>query len=136
MGEESSELICLTDLYSTFASITGEVPAIGGEDSFDFSAHLMGERATEPVRDQLIHHSHRGMFAIRQGPWKLITEHGSGGFTKPARREPAEGEPPGQLYHLLDDPSESQNVWDDNPLVVARLTALLEELKRNGHSGS
>jgi arylsulfatase A-like enzyme len=128
-GEESSELICLTDLYSTFASITGEVPAIGGEDSFDFSAHLMGERSEEPVRGQIVHHSHRGMFAIRQGPWKLITEHGSGGFTKPARREPAEGEPPGQLYHLLDDPTESTNVWLEHPEVVSILSAALERTR-------
>ena len=80
-GEESDELICLTDLYATFSSITGEAPTAGGEDSYDFSAHLLGERSAEPVRDQIIHHSLRGMFAIRKGPWKLIMKRDEHRFT-------------------------------------------------------
>jgi arylsulfatase A-like enzyme len=133
-GEESDELICLTDLYATIAAITGGVPETGGEDSFDLSALLLGERADKPVRDQIVHHSLRGMFAIRQGPWKLIMERGSGGFTRPASVKPKEDEPTGQLYNLKRDPAETQNVWEDNPEVVARLGALLQDLKESGHS--
>jgi len=133
-GEESSELLCLTDLYATFASITGEVPELGGEDSFDLSAHFRGERADEPVRDQIVHHSLHGKFAIRQGPWKLIMKRGSGGFTKPANVAPKEGEPAGQLYNLERDPAEAQNVWTEHPEVVARLGGLLQDLKESGRS--
>jgi arylsulfatase A-like enzyme len=133
-GEESSELLCLTDLYATFASITGGVPETGGEDSYDLSAHLLGERALEPVRDQIVHHSLHGKFAIRQGPWKLIMKRGSGGFTKPANVTPKEGEPTGQLYHLGRDPGEADNVWAEHPEVVAQMEALLKELKESGQS--
>ncbi len=133
-GEESDELICLTDLYATIAAITGGVPEAGGEDSFDLSAHFMGERAEKPVRDQVVHHSLHGKFAIRQGPWKLIMKRGSGGFTKPANVEPKEGEPTGQLYHLERDPGETQNVWAEHPEVVAHLGDLLQGLKERGHS--
>jgi len=132
--EVSDELICLTDLYATIAHLTGETPTTGGEDSYDCSSHLLGERAQAPIRDSLIHHSGNGMFAIRRGPWKLITEHGSGGFTKPANRKAADGEPPGQLYHLADDPTESRNLWDANPEVVTQLTDLLDEQKRSDRS--
>ncbi len=111
-GESTDELFCLTDLYSTLAHLTGASPTAGGEDSFDYSAHLRGARAAAPIRDSLVHHSGNGMFAIRRGPWKLITKHGSGGFTKPANRKPQEGESPGQLYHLEEDPGERVNVWD------------------------
>ena len=128
-GEESDELICLTDLYATIAAITGDVPDAGGEDSFDLSAQLLGARALEPARDQIIHHSLRGMFAIRQGPWKLIMKRGSGGFTSPASVKAEEGEALGQLYNLRDDPTESDNVWSSNPAVVAELSALLEDIK-------
>ena len=133
-GEETDELLCLTDLYATFAAITGEVPEAGGEDSFDLSRHLRGERATEPIRDQIVHHSVRGFFAIRQGPWKLIMKRGSGGFTGPASVEPKEGEPTGQLYHLERDPAETTNVWAEHPEVVAHLEALLNAQRERGRS--
>jgi arylsulfatase A len=135
-GESTDELFCLTDLYSTIAHLTGASPTAGGEDSFDYSAHLRGERAAAPIRDSLVHHSGNGMFAIRRGPWKLITKHGSGGFTKPANRKPEEGESPGQLYHLGEDPGEQINKWDKEPLIVAELLALLEETKSSESSVS
>ena len=69
-----------------------------------------------------------------RSPWKLITQHGSGGFTKPANRKAADGEPPGQLYHLADDPTESRNLWDANPEVVTQLMNLLDEQKRSDRS--
>ena len=74
------------------------------------------------------------MFAIRRGPWKLITKHGSGGFTKPANRKPQEGEPAGQLYNLDEDPGERSNKWDKEPQIVVELLALLEETKGSGSS--
>ena len=133
-GVTSSELICLTDLYQTVANLTGESPSVGGEDSFDYSSHFLGARSERPVRDSLVHHSGNGMYAIRQGPWKLISQRGSGGFTRPVNFDPPEGEPSGQLYHLGDDPGESENLWTSNPEVVARLLARLIEIQQNGRS--
>jgi hypothetical protein len=74
------------------------------------------------------------MFSIRQRPWKLVLGRGSGGFTKPAKVEPKEGEPAGQLYNIDEDPAETRNVWQKHPDVVERLTRLLESYKEAGRS--
>jgi hypothetical protein len=42
--------------------------------------------------------------------------------------------PPLQLFHLIDDPGERQNVGDANPDVVTRLTKLLEQFVEDGRS--
>ncbi len=88
----------------------------------------------KPIREAIVHHSLSGMFAIRQGPWKLIDGRGSGGFTAPRQIEPKPGEPEGQLYNLDDDPGERNNLWSERPEIVQRLTALLERYKTQGYS--
>lgn len=65
----------------------------------------------------------------RQGDWRLIPQCGSGGYTPPRDIEPAAGEPAGQMYNLADVPSETRNLWNEYPDVVARLTALLTEVQ-------
>ena len=74
------------------------------------------------------------MFAIRQGPWKLIEGRGSGGFSEPRRIEPGPGEPPGQLYNLAEDPAETNNLYLDRPDIVERLAGVLEQYRQQGHS--
>jgi arylsulfatase A len=74
------------------------------------------------------------MFAIRQGPWKLIQGLGSGGFTAPAQVKPKPGGPQGQLYNLQDDPPEQKNLWLQEPEIVERLSALLERYQQQGYS--
>jgi hypothetical protein len=74
------------------------------------------------------------MFSIRRGEWKLELGLGSGGFSPPKREEPQPGGPAGQLYNLTQDPGESENLYLKRPDVVERLTALLEQYKKQGHS--
>jgi arylsulfatase A len=88
----------------------------------------------KPIREATVHHSGNGMFAIRQGPWKLIQGLGSGGFTAPAQIKPKPGGPQGQLYNLQDDPAEEKNLWLERPEIVERLTALLERYTQQGYS--
>ncbi len=134
-GSFSTEVTCLTDLMATCATIVGdELSDDAGEDSMSMLPALLGQPYASPLREAIVHHSLNGMFAIRQGPWKLILGRGSGGFTAPQRIDPAEGEPAGQLYHLEDDPAESVNLWASRPEVVARLTALLDKYQREGRS--
>jgi len=82
----------------------------------------------------VVHHLGGGAFAIRQGKWKLITQLGSGGWTKPASEEPAAGGPKGQVYDMEQDISERRNLWLEQPEVVKHLTALLEEYRKEGRS--
>lgn len=127
-GATSNELIELTDLLATCAAILDvEIPI---EDSRNALPALLSAEPESPVRDFAVHHSLWGVFAIRQGPWKMIPHRGSGGFTFPREIDVAEhGGPAGQLYHLGDDPSETKNLWDEKPGVVARLQQLLDEIK-------
>lgn len=77
------------------------------------------------------------MFAIRQGPWKLILETSrletetSGGWVEPRGAGPKPGAA-GQLYNLSRDPREENNLYGEHPEIVARLSELLEKIKREG----
>lgn len=132
-GSSDAETGCLTDLLATIAAaVGGEVPDGAGEDSFDLLPVLLGEDRDGPIREATVHHSMSGMFAIRQGKWKLIVGRGSGGFTKPRQvrvEQLAEGDPRGQLYDLDEDPAESKNLWNEEPEVVSRLSALLAKCR-------
>ena len=131
-NQTSSEPMILTDLMRTLAAMLGiTLPDNAAEDSLDVSSVLLGKEIASPIHDHLIHHSLHGMFAIRQGQWKLIAGRDSGGFT---RYTPAEDAPVGQLFDLASDPGETRNLYSEQPEVVQRLTALLEQVKQQGRS--
>lgn len=133
-GGVSGQLGCLTDLMATCAAITGQaLPRDAGEDSYNLLPALTG-RAKAPIRDAIVHHSVEGVFAIRQGTWKLILGLGSGGFSPPKTVEVARGGPAGQLYDLAEDPGEKHNLYQARPEVVGRLTGLLERYQKQGYS--
>jgi arylsulfatase A-like enzyme len=134
-GSVSTEIICQTDLMATVASIVGaKLPADAGEDSFDYSPVLRGQKLDRSVREAVVHHSGDGTFGIRQGPWKLAMALGSHGFSDPKDVKPTKDGPQGQLYNLDDDPEEKKNLWLEKPDVVKRLTLLLEKYQADGRS--
>lgn len=130
-GVVSDELIELTDLLATCAAMLDvKLPKGAGEDSQNILPALLTKKPADPVRTFAVHHSLWGAFAIRQGDWKLILQRGSGGFTFPRTIDPEKaGGPPGQLYNLARDPSETTNLWENHPEVVARLTQHLEQIQ-------
>jgi arylsulfatase A len=131
-GAVSDELVDLTDLLATAAAIVGaELPKDAGPDSVSILPALLAAKPAAPVRSHTVHLSFRGVFAIRQGPWKLIPDHrGSGGFSQPRDLDPAlVGGPRGQLYHLGNDPAETRNLYNEEPEVVRRLTKLLDTIR-------
>ena len=113
-----------TDLAPDSASL---LPAFRGEQL---------EEDAPALRPAVVHHSQDGMFALREGPWKLVEGLGSGGFTRPQREEQRPGEPPGRLYHLWDDPKETTNLWTQRPDVVESLSARLTTFRRGGTSNA
>lgn len=131
-GGVCDELICLSDLMATCASIVGQkLGSNSGEDSFDILHALLGRKSDKPIRESIVHHSGNGVFAIRQGKWKLILGKGSGGFT---RYNPPADAPAGQLYNLLDDPGESDNLYESRPEIVKRLGELLGRYQKQGRT--
>ncbi|NLE58731.1 MAG: arylsulfatase [Planctomycetes bacterium] len=134
-GSTCGQTVCLTDFMATFAARVGHrLPNDAAEDSYDLSRLLFGKEEREPVREATVHHSVDGVFAVRQGKWKLIMSLGSGGWSKPAGGKPEPGGPKGQLYDMQADPAETKNLWIDHPDVVERLTLLLEKYQREGRS--
>jgi arylsulfatase A-like enzyme len=122
----SNQLLTLTDMLATFADVSGPgLPETTPTDGRNLSLAFQRPQDTT-ARDDVVHYTGTYL-AIREGPWKLIPGLGGGGFiTTPSTREPAPGDPPGQLYHLINDPGEQNNVYDAHPEVVARLQTRLE----------
>ena len=75
------------------------------------------------IRDS---HSVGGMFAVRDGKWKLIFGNGSGGRAKPRGKN---FEKPYQLYDMASDAKETTNVADQHVDVIQRLTKSLETIR-------
>ena len=134
-ASQSKQLICHTDLMATCAEMLGaKLPASAAEDSVSILPALLGT-ATAPLREAVVHHSINGMFAIRQGQWKLELCAGSGGWGKPGDADAAsQGLPSTQLYDMSGDVAEARNVQAQNPEVVASLTKLLEKYVADGRS--
>lgn len=134
-NSETDELICLTDLMATCAAIVGtDVPDDAGQDSCNVLPNLLNEQPEKPIRQVIVHHSSNGVFSIRHNEWKLILEtQGSGGWPPPRGEGPKQGTP-GQLYHIIDDPSETDNLWETHPAKIQELTSLLEKFEQQGHS--
>jgi arylsulfatase A-like enzyme len=133
-GTVSNETLCLTDLLATCFGILGDtLPDDAGEDSYNMLPALQGRTAGKPIREATVHHSIDGMFAIRQGPWKLVLGQGSGGWSSQGMTF-TPGDPPGQLYNMTEDPSETTNLYTERPELVEHLAGLLEKYKREGRS--
>lgn len=128
-GSRTDQITCLTDLMATCAEIVGvKLPDSAGEDSVSILPVLLGT-AKAPVREAVVHHSIRGNFAIRQGPWKLDLCKGSGGWSKGG----STGEP-AQLYDMSKEVGERVNEYHAHPEIVAKLTKLLEKYVADGRS--
>jgi arylsulfatase A-like enzyme len=96
---------------------------------------LLGKSQTVPNQEAVVHHSSRGLFAIRKGDWKLIEGKGSGGFSTPSDEKSIQSEVPGQLYNLRTDTAETINLYAKEMTKVAELTTLLAKIKKGGNHG-
>ncbi|MFB9057861.1 sulfatase-like hydrolase/transferase [Mariniflexile ostreae] len=133
-GTQSGQIMCTTDLYATVAGILHKsITKEEAPDSYNiWPAYTSNVKV--PIREAIVHHSHDGMFSIRKGNWKFTPQLGSGGFTKPKTLEPKNGEAPGTLYNMAEDPKEENNLYKKHPEVVKELSQLLEKYKVQGQS--
>lgn len=130
-GSRTAETVCLTDLMATLAPLTGQkLDSHAGQDSFSFASILRNNAGKKPVRHSIIHHSIDGMFAIRKGKWKFIDGKGSGGWSSKGDAN----DPAGQLYDMEADPTETSNLFTQQPAIVKELKTLLEKQKVQGYS--
>ncbi|HQW27816.1 MAG TPA: arylsulfatase [Verrucomicrobiales bacterium] len=142
-GSSCDELICFTDMMATMASLLGEkLPNDAGEDSFDISPLLRGEKPAQPIRTGMVHVNYGSYtLAIRDGDWKLILPSGvyavQDGTITPDHVVETQGKGPNdkfQLYHLRTDPGEATNVFTQEPDKAKELFAVLKADIERGRS--
>ena len=89
------------------------------------------------IRDRkgIIHHSISGHFAYREGNYKLILAHGSGGWTAPNEKAAIKSKAPkAQLYDLSTDPGEQNNLYKTHPEIAEKLLRQLTTYVQSGAS--
>ena len=131
-GSTSAQTICFTDVLATFSALVERpLPDDAGPDSFNFLPVLLGQRSErEPVRPRLVVNQ-----SLRSGPWKWIEGRERLQWAKPdSGTYPAKDAPPGQLYHLADDPHETKDLAATRPEIVAELKATLAAIQRGART--
>jgi arylsulfatase A len=130
-------------MMATMASLLGEkLPNDAGEDSFDISPLLRGEKPAKPIRSGMVHVNYGSYsLAIREGDWKLILP-ASAYIVKDGTITPdtiVDNKGKGQnekfqLYNLRTDPGEAKNLFAQEPVKVNELFAALKEDIARGRS--
>ncbi|MDA0347753.1 MAG: sulfatase-like hydrolase/transferase [Verrucomicrobia bacterium] len=128
-GRTIDATIELTDVFATISEIVGESSSgDSGMDSLSIFPIITG--SNKVVRPFAVHHSLRGLFALRRGDWKLVEGRGSGGFTDPKTIQ--ESAPTGQLYNLKLDPQETTNLYNNESEKVVELGSILQSVRESG----
>ena len=136
-GSTSNEPLMTIDLFPTITSIIGApLPAqhIDGKSAIQLFLGVQG--ATSPQEAYFYYYKQNDLEAMRCGRWKLHFPHG---YRSMQGREIGNGGIPGkydygvktglELYDLANDPSETTNVAEFHPDVMAKLTALADEMR-------
>ncbi|MCX6889533.1 MAG: sulfatase-like hydrolase/transferase, partial [Verrucomicrobia bacterium] len=125
----SGALISHIDMLSTLASLTQQKLAeADAPDSHDVLGALIEGKAG---RTTLVEHGN--VLALRSGDWKYLVV-GPGAGKKNQEKAKAKGTKKPELYDLSKDLSETTNVADQNPEVVAKMAKLLADIQAKGGS--
>jgi arylsulfatase len=135
-GRESDEILSTLDVLPTFAALAGTTaPTDRIIDGKDQSAILLG-RTDKSGRNDFFYYVWYSLCAVRQGDWKLVLPN-KVNFTY--AKEPSSGERP-RLFNLRNDVSETTDMAEKHPEVVARLKEIAsraqEEIGDNDKPGS
>jgi len=141
-GSTSEQLTSLTDVTATCAAIVDtELPEQAAEDSFNMLPVWLGQQGDQAVRPILLQQTISLALSIREGRWKYLDHRGSGGndyqrntALQAYQIDDSAPDAPGQLYDLLTDPGETQNLYYRKPEITARLQRKLAETKASGRS--
>jgi len=118
-GVRMADPVQIVDWMPTLCALAGATPKQDPRwDGQDITGQLFGT-ATKPEPRSLFWNFRGGRhLAARVGDWKLI------------RRLPDTGGPETELFHIADDPYETQEVSGDHPHVVSQLQTILDDQRQ------
>ena len=123
------ELSSTMDLLPTFAKLAGgSVPADRKIDGHDITPLLYGEAGAKTPHAAYYYYHQDQLQAVRSGPWKMFlpVENAAGHpHFKPGQK------PETLLFNVVDDVSCKQNVADKHPDIIAQLTKIAEDARRD-----
>lgn len=130
-GAQSNQLICFTDMMATLADLLGDKTFNSADfDSHSFLPILKNPDSDKPARNELVIEKN----AYINGDWKYIEGSGQGGIAAryaPDKKYILSGKIPGELYHLKDDLSEQNNLYNEYPEKVKKMKLRLNEILHN-----
>jgi arylsulfatase A-like enzyme len=116
-GQVSAEITRSIDFMPTFSRLASVSSSPDQPiDGLDFSDYLLGASKEFP-NDRFSYYRWHDLEAVRVGAWKLH-------FSK---YEQEHRIPISELYNLEEDPSETDNVYEKHPDIVAKLDAYAQE---------
>jgi len=116
-GKVCSEIFASIDFLPTIAALCGAKLPENKIDGLDLSELCLGGNNG---RETFFYYKCNQLEAVRCGDWKLHVQKGNM-WTK--------GEKVQLLYNLTEDISEENNVYEQNPEIVAKLERLLEKCR-------
>lgn len=141
-GTVSEQVICLTDLVATFASLlNAPLPKGNAEDSFDVLRAFTETRPGAPVRDHVILQSADAIYTIRMGDWKFVERANAPEFEsirnkkkteQAAKKKQKAGPQRDELFNLRQDPAETTDVLAANAELAAKMKKLLTQARDQG----
>lgn len=118
-GTESDHISAFWDFFPTFCDLADEeIP--DDLDGISMMPTLTGDPRTQETHEYLYWEFHEGgkKQAVRMGPWK--------GVRLNLAKDP---DAPIELYHVVNDPAESENLAEAHPDVVARIETILRDAR-------
>jgi arylsulfatase A len=115
-GQVRNQLATTMDLYPTLAALAGaEIPSDRAVDGVDISSLMFEENPGRSPRREFAYYDENTIEAVRDARWKLHVRKG--------------GEEIAELYNMESDMGETNNVFDDNPNIVAALNAKIDTFR-------
>jgi arylsulfatase A-like enzyme len=125
----SNALFSQIDFLASFASLLNQdIPDGEATDSFNSINALLGKSKED--RDFVIEQSIASTLGIKKGSWKYIEPSKGQRVNKNVNIELGH-DPEPQLYNMVDDPGEKNNVAKEFPEITKELANLLDQIKNN-----
>ncbi|WP_460432232.1 sulfatase family protein [Arachidicoccus ginsenosidivorans] len=126
--KQTNALFSQMDLMASFAALLGQkLPTDQFTDSKDYLGTLLGK--SEKSRSEIVEQAANMTLSIVKDGWKFIEPHKGPAVLSGVDIASGYSEKP-QLYHLVNDPSESENLAEKYPKKVKALQTRLEAIKK------